>query len=194
MSFWELPSGKKITGSAEDAFLPSFSTIPDGTMAIATIKSFEVVNKEATQYQDEQKFIEIKFKLVDGDFKNREVSQKIKVFQGKPEQVERNLNMLKLVMDLCGYKPTHNNEPTTEELSTMCGKVLGIKIREWSMPKHDGGFMEGNHVSEVWSSVGFVCETGVKMEVTHTPNSGTDSALTRNSRSDVDLLDQDLPF
>lgn len=194
MSFWTSPTGAKITGDADKAFVQPFQVIPEGTKAVASIKAFEVVHKEATQYNAESKFIQITWKLLSGDFKGREVQQKIKVFEGKPEQIERNLNMLMLIMKLCGYKPQHNNEPTTHELSEMCGQVLGIVIGEWSMEKNDGsGILEGNHIREVHASEGFQSETGIKAEVVHT-KSGLDSALTRNQPKNLkdDLLD--IPF
>lgn len=192
--FWDAPTGEKITGDEKSSFVPDFTVVPEGTTAISTIKSAKVVNKEATQYAGEDKFIELTHKLIDGDFKGREVSQKIKVFLGKPEAITRNLNMLKRVMDLCNYKPTHNNEPTDADLSNLVGKVVGIKVGEWSMPKKDGGFMEGNHVREVHASANFKCETGTKAEIVHTRDNN-ESAFSRNpvAGNDVDL-DEELPF
>ena len=194
MSFWTSPTGNPITGSPDKAFIKDFATIPEGTMALASIKSFEVTHTQANEFRDGEKFIEVKYKLIDGDFKNREVSQKIKVFEGKPEQIERNLNMLKLVMDLCSFKPIHNEEPTNDELSRMNGKIVGIKIGEWSMPKADGTTMDGNFVREVHASTGFVCETGVKKEVVHT-NSAVETAFSRNPYPTNNIgVDSDLPF
>lgn len=185
------------TGDPSKAFIQDFTTIPEGTRALATIKAFEVVNKEATQYNDATKFFQVTYKLVSGDFKNREVIQKIKCFEGKPEQIERAKNMLVLIMKLCDYTPAHNNEPTTQELSMMRGKVAGIVIGEWSMPKKDGsGMLDGNFVRECWKSEGFESETGVKTEVTYTP--AAESAFSRDkARRDAaakDDLDMDIPF
>lgn len=184
------------TGDPSKAFVQDFTTIPEGTRALATVKAFEVVNKEATQYGDATKFFQVTWKLIDGEFKNREVTQKIKCFDGKPEQIERAKNMLVLIMKLCDYIPTHDNEPTTQELSMMRGKVVGIVIGEWSMPKQDGsGVIDGNFIREVHPSNGFVAETGVKTEVTYTP--AAESAFSRDkARRDApkDDLDSDIPF
>lgn len=195
--FWTSPTGETITGDPSVAFIKEFSVIPEGTMAIAAIHAAIMVSKEATQYSEIDKYIDITYKLMDGDFKGREIHQKIKVFFGKPEAIARNLNMLKLVMDLCKFKPTHNGEPTNEDLRNLVGKVVGIKIGEWSAPKKDGGIMEGNFVREVHPSAGFKCETGVKAEVVHSrPN--LDSAFSRNATAGTDLgtgsLNDDLPF
>lgn len=190
------------SGDPSKAFAPSFTTIPEGTRALAAIKTFEVVSKEATHassffssYADATKFFQVTWKLISGDFKNREVTQKIKCFDGKPEQIERAKNMLVLIMKLCDYTPTHNNEPTTSELSVMCGKCAGIVISEWSMPKQDGGIMEGNFVREAHSAKDFESETGVKTEVKHKPT--LESAFSRERERQAaqqnDLSD-DIPF
>ncbi len=194
-NFWKSGTGSEIKGTAELAFMADFSIIPDGTTAISSIKSFEIIEKN-NEYTGPQKFMQITYKITSGDYRDREVKQKIKCFDGKPEAIDRNLNMLKLVMDLCGYKPTHHNEPTNQELMAMNGKVLGIKIRQWSLPKQDGtGNAEGNYVSEVHSPVNFVTETGVKIEpVISMPS---DSALSRNASSRMGIepsIDDDLPF
>ena len=188
LNFWAMGSGAPITGSPKDAFTPDFSVIPDGTVADAVIKRFVLVEKENKFTNTTDKFYEITYKLANGEFANREVTQKIKPFHGKPEQVDRNLNMMKLVMELCGYRPSHAEAPTDGDLAHMHGKVVGIKIREWSMPKNDGsGVIEGNHVAEVYAKGAVAAETGVKREpVKHVPQRTTDLH--------VDLENDDLPF
>ena len=136
------------------------------------------------------KFYQVIYKLLDGDYKSREVTQKIKCFDGKPEQIQRNLNMLKLVMQLCELKPSTAKAPMDLELLPMLGKILSIKIGEWSMPKNDGGMMEGNFVREVHPTGSLATETGVKAEVVHRP---TDSALNRNAAL-LELADDGIPF
>ena len=191
--FWVSKSGAPITGTPEASFVKDFSLIPEGTKAIAKIKSFEIIEKNS-EYRGLEKYMQITYKLTSGEFTGREVTQKIKPFDGEPKAIDRNLNMLRLVMDLCGFKPTHNGEPTNQELMMMNNKIVGIVIREWSLMKKDGsGTMEGNYVSEVHPAAGFETETGVKIEHVHVMPS--DSALSRNakSRSEPDIND-DLPF
>lgn len=192
MSFWQSELGA-ITGSEKDAFLPSFEVIPEGTKAIAHIKSCAIVETDDTQYKSADKFIEVKYKIVsEGDHKHREVTQKIKVFNGDAKQLHRNKNMLKLLMDLCEFKPSHSGEPTNQDLAQMVGKVLGITIGEWSMTKADGGIMDGNFVREIASSKDFKCEVGIKAEVKRTPPS-VGSAFSRDKER-RDQLDVDIPF
>lgn len=189
--FWTSPEGKEITGKLEDSIVPNFTVIPEGTMALAVIQSFKVENKEETQYKPAEKIIEVSYKITEGDFKNFEVRQKIKPFDGKPEAITRNLNMLKLIMDLCAYKPSHNNEPSNEELGRMCGKILGIKIGEWSVPTNEGKIIEGNFVREVHPIVGFKAEKGIK--VVHSHMELFDSAMSRNRESN-NITKDDIPF
>jgi|GEM_PF-640958 len=196
---WASRTGKPITGKFEDAVALSFEIIPEGTTAFAEILSIKLVEKEATQYGPEQKFYEISWKITDGSFKGRQVSQKLKVFNGTDVQVDRNLNMFKLVMNIFDFIPKHGNELTESELAPMVSKIAGIKIREWSMPKKDGsGMMEGNFVSEVSPTKDFKCETGVKAEVKHvTPDvaPGPDSAFSRErDRQKDEVLESDIPF
>ncbi len=190
MSFWKSGSGCEITGKPQDAFIGDFELIPNNTQALASIKSFNLVEKENKYTGVNDKFFNVNFKIIDGQFKSREVAMKIKCFSGKPEQIDRNLNMLRLIMELCDFKPSHDGEPTDIELGFMIGKIVSIKIKEWDMPKADGsGIMQGNFVSEVHKSGAIPTETGVKAEVVHRP---TDSALQRNSG--MPELDDGLPF
>jgi hypothetical protein len=158
MAFFDGCSGK-----AEDAYVGDFSIIPNNTTARAMIKTIQVM-ETSNKYTGAQKFIEISWQLLDGDFKNREVKQKIKCFEGDESALKRARNMLLLVMKLCQFQLSHELEPTTFDLLPLTGKMLGIKIREWSMEKKDGsGTMEGNFVSEVHPlDDKWVTETGVK--------------------------------
>ncbi len=189
MSFWTSGSGMTITGKPEDAFVGDFTIIPEGTCGDAMIKSFSLVDKENKHTGKNDKFYQIIWKLMNGDFAKREVTQKIKCFDGKPEQIDRALNMLKLVMQLCDFKPTHADAPQDLELIPMFNKICSIKIGEWSMPKADGGFMEGNFVREVHASGQLAPETGVKTVVTH----ASTSALQRHA-STPELPDDGIPF
>ena len=193
MSFWNSGSGATITGRAEDAFISDFEIIPNGTQASASIKSFNLVEKENKYTGANDKFFNVNFKILDGQFKSREVGMKIKCFSGKPEQIDRNLNMLRLIMQLCDFKLTHDGEPTDIELGYMAGKIVSIKIKEWEMPKADGsGVIQGNFVSEVHASGAIPTETGIKAVVEHKPTSSVESAFSRNASMPV--LEADLPF
>jgi len=194
MSFWSSKSGTEITGKPEAAFTPDFTIIPENTIATASVLAWDLVSKDATDYADEDKFYQITWKITAGEFKNRQVTQKIKAFNGSPESIDRNLNMMKLIMDLCSYKPPHGDAPSAQDLAPMVGQILGIRIKEWSIEKRDGsGLIEGNYVAEVYSPVGLQTETGIKK----TPPKSTspvDSAFSRNPRAQEEDFDDGIPF
>lgn len=195
--FWESELGE-VTGKAEDAFAKTFTQIPDGTMALAKIATF--VNAE----YNGSKYLSIDWLLTDGDFRGQKVNQKLKVW-GDPMAKDplkarhRALNMLKLIYQLYNVKPKHANPPSDQELAVFLGKAAGIKIRE-TEPNAEG--KQYNWVAEIHDTKGFKCETGIKLEVTHTnvqPKQETlfDSALSRNSAyvdPGLDGIADDVPF
>lgn len=185
MSFWKLSTGQSPSGSEEASFTGSFKIIPDGTTARATIKDFILEeNGDSALYK-------VIYKIIEGEFSNREVVQKIKCFDAKQTIADRALNMLKRIHDLSNIKPAHANAPANEDLVLFKGKVLGIKINEWSMIKDDGSISEGNYVSEIHSPTEYECATGIKLD---TPKPMIQSALSlHNKTKQVDLAD-DIPF
>ena len=186
--FWESDLGE-ITGKSEDAFAKMFTQIPDGTMALARIESF--VNAE---YQG-NKYLSLDWILTDGAFKGQKVNQKLKVY-GDPRSNDsekarhRALNMFKLLYQLFGIKPLHGNPPSDQELMVFVGKQAGIKIRE-TEPNHNG--KQYNWVSEVHDAKGFKSEVGVSLVVVH-KNESLDSAFSRNKDSQLDEVEDDIPF
>ncbi len=187
MSFWTSGTGKSVSGKPEDAFVKDFKIIPDGTIANAYIRNIQLVNRDNKHTGEHERYYEIIWKITSDDFKNREVSQKIKCFSGTPESIDRNLNMLRLLMTLCEYDFQGDNAPNEVELIPMLGKFLSIKIREWQIPKRDGsGIMEGNFVSEIYCLTDAEPLIGVK-------KSAVESALTRNTGMQS-KPDDDLPF
>lgn len=193
MSFWSSRiEGQELTGKLEDCVLPEFENIPNGTTAPAQIKSFELVSKKVNDKDTD--FYEVTYKITSGDFKGREVTQKIKAFDDKDTIAQRALNMLKLIYTLCAHTPKHSNVPSNEDHRPMVGKILGIKIGEWSMPRTNpkpdqSPFLTGNNVLEVHPiNSDFKTETGVKKELPKVTSSAVDSAFSRNERN-VDLAD-----
>lgn len=181
MSFFQSKTGKQLTGSEEDSFAGGFKIIPDGTTAPAMIKTFLINESDAMN-----QFYEIQWKLVDGEFKGTQVRQKIACFDTKAEKAERALNMLLRLFKLLKIDPTEN-APTEEDLAPMQGKILGIKIQEWSMDGKNGNWVSEVHIADA----AFMTETGKKIEATSRP---VDSALTRNQRAASVGAEDDIPF
>lgn len=193
MSFWTSRiEGQELTGRLEDCVLPDFENIPNGTTAPAQIKSFELVSKQINDKDVDQ--YEIVYKITSGDFKGREVTQKIKAFDDKDTIAQRALNMLKLIYTLCGHIPKHSGVPTNEDHRALIGKVLGIKIGEWQMPRTNpkpdqSPFLTSNNVLEVHKmGPEFSTQTGIKKELPKVTTSAIESAFSRNERT-VDAND-----
>ncbi len=180
MTFWN-----GADGSAEKSHAGSFKLIPDGTKAPAMIKSFELDEREGYD-----PVYTVQWKLVDGEFKNQEVRQKIAVFEKDEKKRTRALNMLMRLYKLLQIAPPLD-APTSAQLLEFKGKILGIKIMEWSMSRPDGTIAEGNWVAAVEiADANFQTETGEKSVRTSMP---TDSALQRQANAQP-LLDGDIPF
>src|SRR5260221_3479136 len=144
MSFYQ-EAGVEIDGSEKNSHVQSFSVIPEGTQAAAMIKS-----ATAAEIEGVPQHYEVIWKLTSGDFKGQEVKQKINCFDQDAKKRARAKNMLVRLFKLSNATPTHSNAPNDADLKPLVGKVAGIMIREWAMPKKDGsGMSEGNWISEV---------------------------------------------
>lgn len=154
MSFWSSFSGDIIDGSEERSHSKGFELIPNNTTASSIIKKSELLKIQDSN----DKFYQITYQLIDGDFKGSFVQQKIKCFDHDDKKRDRNLNMLFRLFKLCNYKPDHNSEPNNDDLINLNGNHIGIKIREW---EYDG--KQGNWVSEIHAvDDNFVSKTGIK--------------------------------
>ncbi len=173
MSFWQGQAGKTLTGSAEDSFSGGFTPIPDGTIAVAMVQSFELSENDGfdPRYQ-------VKWKIADGDFKNRQIFQNIFAFDKDPERAEKAKNMLMRIYKLCSHQPTHSNAPTNADLAPMQGSLCTIKIGMYV--GKDG--KKRNSLEEVHES-------------SYAPEGLFDSALSRNKTPGAPSLDlDDVPF
>ncbi len=101
--------------------------------------------------------------------------------------------MLKLMYVLFKITPKHKDAPTDADLAAFKGHFAGIKIRETEPTAEIRGH---NWVSEVHSTQGFKCETGIKLVVTHSnvaDNSAVfESAFERNK--EFQSAKNDIPF
>ena len=176
MSFWTSKSGMPINGSDEYCFTGGFAAIPDGTQAQAMIKSFEL--KESQDYAPRYS---IRWKLMDGKFKGREVNQNIYAFERDAEKADKALNMMMRIYKLCGYVPKHEDAPTNNDLMPMQGKVCSIKISLY-VGKKDG--KEYNNVVEVHAGGVLPTIEGVSPSIVE--SSPIETAFSRNNNASFD--------
>ncbi len=180
MSFYNLSTGNRASGSAEAAFIHEYSLIPSGTTAPAMIKKFvldDSVNPPVFSLQ---------WQIMDGDFVKRIVFQKIKCFDEKSSTSDRAKEMLMLIFKLLNHVPTHDNIPNDSDLAPLQGKILGIKIKVWEFQGKTG-----NNVSEVYPlDEKFQTATGL----TPLPKPAMESAFSRQGTPFKDDLLDDLAF
>jgi hypothetical protein len=176
MSFWQGQAGKTLTGSAEDSFNSGFSPIPDGTVAVAMIKSFEFV--ESAEYDPKY---QIRWKIADGEFKNREVFQNIYAFDKDPERNEKAKNMMMRIYKLCGHIITQPSQPTNQDLAPMQGSLCMIKI--------------GMYVGKDGKKRNSLDEVHESNYAPEQPAEGLyDSALSRHRSNAAPVNESDIPF
>jgi len=186
VSFWESDLGE-ITGNPDSAFTKAFSgTVPDNTFALAKIES--ALNDEFQGI----KTIKVEWNIISGDFENKHVFQKIKVFDADNKKRHTALNMLKLLFTMFQIKPMHDGPPSDQDLARFVGKLAGIKIQEWILPKDNGDLGSGNYISEVHPATGFQSITGKHKEMPALKS--VESAFSRNQQEFGKELNDDVPF
>jgi len=185
MSFWQSQLGD-VTGDPQFAYTKSInSRIPDNTLALARVES--AINDTFMG----EKLIKIEWVIIEGEFKDRIIFQKLKVFDSKPSTKHTALNMLKLLFTMFNVKPLNlDTPPTDQDLSQMLNKIAGIKIQEWFWPQGDGTVKSGNNISEVHSSVNFASVTGKAKDVPLVPS----KAYNKQAEQVLNGLDDDVPF
>jgi maltose-binding protein MalE len=99
--------------------------------------------------------------------------------------------MLKLIYDMFKQRPKSSAPPMDDDLKVFNEKIAGIRIQE-TEPNENGRVY--NWVSEVHKAEGFKCETGIKVEITHTRKSPESAFQTYQQNKQPDNLLDDVPF
>ena len=194
MGFFNSRTGAPITGDEASSFSGNFRALPDNTQAPAMLKSFV-----EAEYQGE-KFYQLIWKLVDGDFKGAEVKQRITPFDMDDVRAQRSMNMMMRIFKLCGHRTDYENPPTNSDLAPIKGQIMAIKI--------GNGIIQGEErtwVREVWKEGELETCTGETKVVTGKPSSSpksdpsTESAFDRENRRKAEAakgtdLEDDIPF
>lgn len=149
MSFFKMSDGTapEATGNAEmgGGNLPP---IPGGTQLKAMIT--EAKWAEANQYNDEH--INLRWDVIDGEYKKRVVFHKVKVMDSDANKRDKAIRMLAAIDSNAGGKVMAiNGKPSDMDLmQCLCNKPMVIKVEEWHMGEGDDK-RSGNWVSAVSS-------------------------------------------
>lgn len=157
MSIFDLSNGETAqTGGTADSGGGNFEPIPDGTKLIAMIT--EVGWKEF----DDDKFISIRWDVLQGEYKGRLVFQKVRVLNSNADKRDRQIKMLAAIDENSGGKLAGLGKSRMEDLSdhemtkALSNTPMEIQVREWKIDKDRQGnplpeseIKKGNWVSAV---------------------------------------------
>lgn len=152
MSFFDF--GNETTGNFEAAS-NDFAPIPKGT--VVRVIAEEVKWK---QFNADPEFVEIKWSIVDGEYKNRKIFQKIRTQDNDPQKAAKANKMLGAInFNAKGGLENLTHKPTDAELTNaLTFKPMFLKLDVWtvkedmsgnSLPEHE--WKHGNHVTSVSS-------------------------------------------
>lgn len=107
----------------------SFEVIPDGTKALAVITNAEW--REANQHNE--RHVSLTWDIVEGEFKNRKVFQKVKLFD-KKETTRLNAQRMIIAIDAnCkGAIAQAGVEPTAQGLASLLHSPMYIMIKVYT--------------------------------------------------------------
>lgn len=139
MSFWNLSDNSALQSDGQFE-MGGGEPIPANT-------ALKVMITEASwdEYQGDR-HIKIRWDVIDGEYKNRVVFQKVRVMEPDPKKRDRAIKMLAAIDANAGGKlMALGREPTDMELaSSLLNRPMWIKVQVWEM---DG--KAGNWVSAV---------------------------------------------
>lgn len=151
MSFFDFGNEQENNGNFE-AGSGDFSPIPKGT--VVNVIAEEVKWKE---FNSDPEFVEVKWTIVDGEYKGRKIFQKIHTQSNDPQKATKAQRMLGAInFNAKGGLENLSHKPTDAELTNaLTFKKMALKLEVWKMEQEDGTTKEGNWVSAV-SPVGSV--------------------------------------
>ena len=156
MSFFDF--GTEQTGTFDANTGGDFPPIPKGTVV-------KVIAEEAAWkvFEPNPEFIEIKWTITEGEYKNRKIFQKIRTQDSDPAKAKKAMLMLGAIDHNCGGKLRNcTAKPTDQELTNaLTFKPMYLKLDVWTIKEDQQGnklpeseWKHGNWVSSVSSTAG----------------------------------------
>jgi len=138
MSFFQTSDNKAIDTTGSFNSNVGFPIIPDGTKLVACI-----TEAKWDDYQDEQ-FIKLTWSILDGEFKNIKVFQKVKVREQDKNKKDKALRMLAAIdANAGGNLVKLGVEPQDMELmANLTNKPMGILVAVWDMNGKQGNWIQ----------------------------------------------------
>lgn len=150
MSFFDFGNEQENNGNFE-AGSGDFSPIPKGT--VVNVIAEEVKWKE---FNSDPEFVEVKWSIVDGEYKGRKIFQKIHTQSSDPQKATKAQRMLGAInFNAKGGLEKLSHKPTDAELTNaLTFKKMALKLEVW-ISKED--FQTGQALPEAeWKSGNWV--------------------------------------
>jgi hypothetical protein len=160
MSFWNTSENEKITETKEfETGGGDIEVIPAKTEVKAAIDEIK------WDEYDGVRFIKARWSVVDGEYKNRKVFQKIRVNESDSKKADKAKRMLAAIATNAGGGLLKlEKEPTDGELQQhLLHKPMVLLLQVWTIPASDtddGVEKKGNWVSKVAPVSGSVSSSG----------------------------------
>jgi len=160
MSFWNTSENEKITGSTEfETGGGDMEVIPAKTEVKAAIDEVKW-----DEYQGDR-YIKARWSVVDGEYKNRKIFQKIRVFDSDSKKADKAKKMLAAIATNAGGGLLKiDGEPNDGQLQQhLLHKPMVLLLQVWTIPASetdDGVEKKGNWVSKVAPLNGAVASSG----------------------------------
>lgn len=143
MGFWNLSDGKAVESKSEFELGGGFEVIPDGSRVLAAVEECK-----DDQWEGER-FFNLKWRILDGEYKNRIIFQKLKVFSSKEKQRDNAITMLAAIDANAGGKlMASGKEPTDFAIaSALANRPMILLLRVWESEDKQ---KTGNYVAGVF--------------------------------------------
>lgn len=133
MSFFNGLESETNTGEFDSN---KMDLIPNDTDLVAIIDDVTWKDYEGVEY------INLRWSVVDGEFKNRKLFHKIKVFDGDSGKAEKAKKMLLAINHNAGGNlHTLQAAPTVQDLACLKNKPMIIKALVWEMKGSEGNWI-----------------------------------------------------
>jgi len=183
MSFWKTSTGAKLESQGSfNVGGGEMAPIPSGTKVKAMITEikFELPSDRDAANGFGEELIKVRWDVVDGEFKNRVIFQKIAVDHEKVEKKDKALEMLAAIDFNAGGKLMASGEKPSDHgmAKALTNVPMILQLQVWETKKDDGSDMSGNWVQAVYNA------TQMK----------ADAPKPKEDKPDFDSFDDDIPF
>jgi hypothetical protein len=137
MSMWNLSDNSKLEASTTFEMAGGGEPIPDGTQLRAIIDEASWADWEGETY------VSLRWSVVEGEFKNRKVFQKIKVYESDPKKADKARRMFAAIDANAGGQVIKlGRDPLDTDLAQhLCFKPMVIRVQIWEINDKKGNWV-----------------------------------------------------